>query len=222
MGSNGFKKRILSPFLRRFATYYFSKPRPFSYKGLKGIILPGVFYPIFTISTKLLMDFIEDLELERKSFLELGCGTGMISTLAAQRGAQVLASDINPIAIENVRLNATKNKVKLNVILSDLFEGIPNQVFDYIIINPPYYPKNPESKAEEAWFCGANFEYFEKLFTQLGDYFDSTSQVYMILSEDCELDHIANMANEKQLTFEQVFQTIKQGEENYIFRILKD
>jgi release factor glutamine methyltransferase len=213
--------KFLSPVLQRVAKYYFRKPRPFSYKGLKGMVLPDVFYPIFTISTKLLMDFIDDHELKDKRFLELGCGTGIISTLAAKKGALVIASDINPAAIENVELNAGKNGVKVQSILSDLFEGIPQQVFDYIIINPPYYPKDPLNKAEEAWYCGANFEYFEKLFHQLGSYFDETSQVYMILSEDCELEKIKSIAAKKKSHFEKVLQTIKQGEKNSIFRIRK-
>ena len=212
---------FLSPLLQIFAKYYFRKSRPFSYIGIKGTVLPSVFYPIFTISTKLLMDFIDEHELKDKRFLELGCGTGMISTLAAKKGALVTATDINPAAIENVELNAVKNGVTLQSILSDLFEGISQQVFDYIIINPPYYPKDPLNKAEEAWYCGANFEYFEKLFHQLGSYFDETSQVYMILSEDCELEKIKRIAAEKKIDFEKVLQTIKQGEENYIFRIRK-
>lgn len=215
-------KRVISKPLQVWAKWYFKKPRYFSYKGLNGIVLPGVFYPFFTISTKLFMDFIEGQELKDKSFLELGCGTGMISTLAAKKGAMVVASDINPAAIENVRLNAAKNKVELDPILSDLFEKLPSQTFDYIIINPPYYPKDPDSRAEEAWFCGANFEYFEKLFSQLGAYFNASSQVFMILSEDCELEQIKSMAKEKQLNFELVFKTKKQGEENYIFSIVKE
>lgn len=212
---------FLSPVIQRAAKYYFSKARPFNYKGIKGTVLPDVFYPIFTISTKLLMDFIEQFDLTDKRFLELGCGTGMISTLAAKKGAKVVASDINPSAIENVRLNAEKNGVILEPIFSDLFEKIPQQIFDYIIINPPYYPKNPQSKAEEAWYCGADFEYFKKLFSQLETYFNETSQVFMILSEDCELEKIKNLATKELLIFELIFQIKKQGEENYIFRIQK-
>ncbi|MBL4710023.1 MAG: methyltransferase [Flavobacteriales bacterium] len=212
-------KRIISKPLQIWAKWYFEKPRKYNYRQIKGIILPGVFYPYFTISTKLLLEFIEDLDLRGKSLLELGCGTGMISTLAAKKGAKVLASDINPAAIENVGLNATKNAVKLELILSDLFEKISQQTFDYIIINPPYYPKAPKNRAEEAWFCGVNFDYFEKLFSQLGDYLDGRSEVYMILSEDCEIEHIKGMADCKQFVFDLELQVKKRGEENYIFRI---
>ena len=51
-----------------------------------------------------------------------------------------------------------------------MFDKIEKVNFDYIVINPPYFPKNPKSEKEFAWFCGSDFEYFKKLFSQLKDY----------------------------------------------------
>lgn len=211
--------RALHPILGVFARSYFAKPRSYRYKNIKVIVLPGVFFPHFTISTKLLLQFLERQNLAGKSFLELGCGTGIISVFAAKKGAVVLASDINPQAVHNVGLNAEKNQVNVNTCLSDLFAEIPLQKFDYIIINPPYYPKAPETLAENAWFCGKDFEYFEKLFGSISPYFDNTSEVFMILSEDCRIDHIQKMALEHALRFTLVLQQKKWGELNFIFKI---
>ena len=210
---------FLNPVLQPLAKLYFNKPRSFHYLGIKGVVLPDVFHPQLTISTKLLMEFIDKLELKGKSLLELGCGTGFISTLAAKKGAKVLASDINPKAIENTMLNVKKNEVNVEVLLSDLFEKTPNQLFDFIIINPPYYPKNPKSIAENAWYCGADFEYFKRLFPQLLTYQNDYSKIYMILSEDCELQIIKDLAAIHRFDFELVLETKRQGEWNYIFRI---
>lgn len=211
--------KVIGPFVQAFAKYYFKKERPYNYKHIKGVVLPEVFFPHFTISTKLLMQHIEPLSLSQKSFLELGCGTGLISVLAAQKGALVTSSDINPEAIRNVKLNATKNKVTLNALESDLFSNIPKQTFDYILINPPYYPRKPESRAEEAWFCGENFEYFEKLFSSLPAYFNENSTVLMILSEDCELAAIQRIAANNKIKFECTLKVKRWGEENYIFQL---
>ena len=211
--------KIISPALRIFIKYYFKKPRKYSYKKIKGVVLPGVFFPQFTMSTKMLMDFITPLNLENKSVLELGCGTGLVSVLAAKKGAKVFSSDINPTAIKNAELNAEKNGVKIVAIQSDLFEEIDSQIFDFIIINPPYYPKNPENNAEKAWFCGKEFEYFEKLFLELAAYFNKQSQVLMILSEDCELTKIKAIANKNNIAFTQLAENKKWGELTSIFQL---
>lgn len=214
--------KILSPFLKFFARVYFSKPRKYKYKDLDFTVLPGVFHPFFTISTKLLLEFIDTKELIGKSFLELGCGTGVVSCLAAHKGAQVTASDINPKAIENARENAKNNNLTFDFILSDLFQEIQQQLFDYIVINPPYYPKEPTDEKEKAWYCGKEFEYFQELFSSIGGYFDKSSEVYMILSEDCEIKTIQNLAKESNLCFETVLKKKKNEEWNYIFQINKE
>jgi release factor glutamine methyltransferase len=213
-------KPIFDRVVKPAAKWYFSKPRNYSFKDIKGKVLPDVFHPQLTISTKLLMEFLETQELKNKSLLELGCGTGFISVFAAKKGANVLATDINPKALENAKLNAELNSVELEVAYSDLFENV-NQKFDYIIINPPYYPKQPNNEAEQAWYCGEKFEYFTKLFADLGNYFYSNSKVFMILSEDCQIEHIKSLARVNGITFQIELQTRRQKEENYIFSLKK-
>lgn len=215
-------KSVVGKVAKPLAKIYFSKPRSYSFKDLKGKVLPEVFHPQFTISTKFLMQFLETQDLQEQSFLELGCGTGFISVLAAQQGANVLSTDINPEALKNTILNAKLNKVELKTVKSDLFESISIQQFDYIIINPPYYPKEPTSVAEQAWFCGADFEYFQQLFTQLGSYMTEKSKVYMILSEDCDLKTIESIANKNQLYFNVLKEQKKMGEWTTIYQIIRE
>lgn len=213
--------KIIARPVQFWAKWYFKKPRPYSYKQIKGTVLPGVFYPHFTISTKLLLQFLEPLNLKNKNFLELGCGTGLISVLAAQKGAVVTSSDINPKAVENVGLNALNNDVEISAIESDLFQNLKGKNFDFIVINPPYYPKEAKSRAEEAWFCGSNFEYFQKLFSGLGNHINENTKVYMILSVDCELERIQEIGSKFNFKFNLELETKKWGEANYIFAISK-
>ena len=211
--------KIISPILQRFVKVYFKKPRSFQYKGIKGTILPTVFFPHFTMSTKLFMDFMDEQPINGKHLLELGCGTGFISTLCGKKGALVTASDINPKAVENATLNAQKNGVKINPVLSDLFTTIPPQTFDYILINPPYYPKNPADMKEKAWFCGADFDYFHQLFTSIRPYINKDSKILMILSEDCDFNQIKAIAETNNFRFETVFTARKKGEDHFIYQI---
>lgn len=213
------RAKIMSPGLQLFVKHYFKKSRPYSYKGLKFKVFPTVFFPHFTMSTKMLIDFLEQKNLNGKSLLELGCGTGMISVFSAKNGARVMATDINPTAIENVKFNAERNETKVEAIESNLFDKITDQKFDYIIINPPYYPKAPSNIAENAWYCGEEFEYFKKLFPSLNTYFDENSTVLMILSEDCELSKIQEIAAENALLFSIETKKKKWGEWTYIYSI---
>ncbi|WP_299680784.1 methyltransferase [uncultured Dokdonia sp.] len=214
-----FIKKITHPFLRKGAEYYYRKPRPYSYNGITTIVHPDVFPPHLTLSTKILLNFMSDIDLTQKTFLELGCGSGIISLYASQKGATVTASDINKTALEYVTKASKENKLPVQCVYSNLFEALQEKQFDYIFINPPYYPKSPESVKQQAWFCGAAFEYFIALFSQLPTYLTKENTTYMILSEDCELEKIKSIASENKLTMELVYQTKKVGEKNYIFSI---
>lgn len=211
--------RAVAPFLQFFSKYYFSKPRKYNYKGIKGLVMPNVFHPHFTWSTALLIDFIEQYDLKDKKALELGCGTGILSAFMAKNGADVLATDINALAIENARINARRNEVKVETLLSDLFERIPKTAFDFILINPPYYPKTPTHIAENAWYCGADFEYFRRLFKEITDYFLNEMLVFMILSEDCDLMQIKTLADAEGWRLNEVYKKRKMGEKNFIFQL---
>lgn len=214
-----FVKKIISPLLKKANAVYLSKPRKYKYKDISVWVEPTVFPPFITISTKLLLEFTETLELQNKTFLELGCGCGIISVLAAKKGAIVTATDINPIALDALEKNAENNQVTIEISHSDVFENLTNRSFDYIVINPPYYPKNPTSIAENAWYCGENFDYFEKLFSQLPKYSNDTNEVYMILSEDCKIDNITSIAKKNRLSLKCIFKKTVFKEVNYIYNI---
>ena len=81
-------KKITSPFLQWWFKKYYSKPRSFSYQDIDITISPGVFPPQYTFSTKILLKFLETLNLQGKTFLELGCGSGIISLYAAKKGGR--------------------------------------------------------------------------------------------------------------------------------------
>lgn len=214
-----FIKKITHPFLKFGLKLYYLKPRTFCYDGICVKVHPDVFPPHLTLSTTVLLDFIKEKELNNKTFLELGCGSGIISLFAAKKGANVTATDINTTALEFLSENAKKNNQKLEICESDLFQSLPNRTFDCILINPPYYPKNPKTIKEQAWFCGEHFEYFEALFPQLKNYLIPSNETFMILSEDCELEKIKAIASKSDIAFTLVLEKKVVGEKNYIFTV---
>lgn len=213
--------KYLAPVLQPLYRKYVSRTRPFRYKNIRILVKPGVFYPGFIISTKLFLQYIGQLDLSGKTLLELGAGSGIISLYAASKGATVTASDINPVSVQNIRENAAMNKSKLTVIESDLFENIPGSAFDFIIIAPPYYPEDPADYAEMAWYCGKNFEYYEKLFRQLTGYCHDKTTVLMILSDDCNIKSIQDIGYRNGFGFSLAHKKRKMGEWNFIYQISK-
>jgi len=214
-------KKILFPVLKSAYNIYASKERSYSYKDINVRVMPGVFHPGFFFSTKLLIDYISKNELNSKTVLELGAGSGLISVYCVMQNAKVTATDINQTAIKNIIKNSELNNVKLEVIESDLFDKIEIRKFDYIIINPPYFPKNPKNEKELAWFCGNDFQYFKKLFSQIGNYINSDSKIIMVLSEDCDIEMIKKIGEQSLFIFTKSYEQKIWGEMNYIFEISK-
>ena len=76
-----------------------------------------------------------------RTFLEIGCGTGVISIFAARKGASsVVATDINPNAVANAKENVKKHKLQriIRVLEGGLFGPIGARRFDVIFWNIPF------------------------------------------------------------------------------------
>ena len=198
---------------------YLSKERTYTYKGITVTVFPGVFHPGFFYSTKLLLNYFQDLDLRKKYILELGAGTGLISIFTANKGGYVTASDISMTAFYNIEKNVKMTNANVEVVHSDLFDDIPHRRYDYIIINPPYYKKTPSSEKEFAWFGGDDFQYFRKLFSQLGSNFYENTNVIMVISDEADLEMIKSIAGEFNFVMNEIFHKKTWGENHYIFSI---
>ena len=88
--------------------------------------------------------------------LDIGCGSGLIALMAAQRSpADITAVDIDPLsvtqAMENCRNSPFANRI--SVIETDVREFRPQELFDCILTNPPYYEEtliSPDSRRATA------------------------------------------------------------------------
>jgi len=187
-------KHIVANTYKPLLVKYLSKTRTYRYKDISLTIPPGVFHPGFFFSTQMLLQYITKLPLHKKKFLELGCGSGLISIAAAKKGATVTATDINSVAVESLKKNSRQNRVEIKVTQSELFHNITKTEFDIIAINPPYYKKQPVTEQDHAWFCGENGEYFSGLFDALADYIYPASEIIMVLFEDCDMEMINGFA----------------------------
>jgi release factor glutamine methyltransferase len=216
------RKQLAGIFWRPYVTWYISKARTFGFRGLTMRIEKGVFHPSFFFSTRYLVEILDGFkdQLPGKSLLELGAGSGLLSLLAARYGARVTASDLNKTAVATLIENAAANKLQLQCIHSDLFQQIPAQCFDFVLINPPYFKKNPATDADLAWYCGENMEYFRRLFATLRPYLSSNSECLMILAENCDLQGIQAIATSEGFAMNEIQRKKIKWEMNFIFKIV--
>lgn len=212
-----FFRRFWLPFYRRWALRHARRERAYRYAGLRLRIPPGVFHPGLYFSTPIFLKFLKNVDFHGKTALDLGTGSGLLALFAAGRGALVTALDLNPRAVAAARQNADNNGLALQVIESDLFAALPaGAAFDFILVNPPYYPRRPRDAAEAAFFAGENLEYFERFFAQLRAFVDPKTKTWLILSEDCDWARIWAIATQSGFDLTVVFERKKWGERFFV------
>lgn len=127
--------------------------------GLDFEVTPDVLIPrpetelIVENALKILSD------IESPNICEVGIGSGciLVSTLKNSPTASGIGSDISDKALKVAESNAIKHEVinRLDLRISNVFEGLNSQKFDLIISNPPYVP------AKDIETLQAEVRYFE-------------------------------------------------------------
>jgi SAM-dependent methyltransferase len=101
-------------------------------------VLPNVYAPRFFTDSLWFAQHIPEV-VGRGSLLEVGTGVGLIAIACARNGARVVATDINPDAAANARLNIARHHLDIRVIGGNLFDEVArNEKFDYIFWAHPF------------------------------------------------------------------------------------
>jgi len=214
----GLKQKIITKLYKPLLEQYLKKDRTFSKFGLKINVPVGVFHPAFFGTTLFMAQFINKLQIKNQTVLEVGCGSGLLSVLATKNGAIVTAIDINPNAIKATTANNLLNNTNVTVVLSNLFQNI-SQTFDFVLVNPPFFKKNPINHWEFAWLAGQNLEYFHNFFAQLKNVIHLNSNVYMVLAENCDLTEIFSIAQQHNYIFKEIISKKHLCEKQIIYKI---
>ena len=103
-------------------------------------VFPKVFSPVYSSDTMWFAEKMIPLA-KNKKFLEIGSGSGVIACLAAIHGAiQVVATDINPNAVNNITANAKRHFLSIDAREGSVFDPIlHSELFDVIFWNHPFY-----------------------------------------------------------------------------------
>jgi tRNA1Val (adenine37-N6)-methyltransferase len=88
-----------------------------------------------------------------KNILDIGCGTGLITLMLAQRNAKsnVIGLEIDKIASQEAQLNITNSdwKERIKIQNTSLQKFNTKTQFDLIVSNPPFYAKNKSQQRRD-------------------------------------------------------------------------
>ncbi len=125
-----------------------------------------------------------------RRFLEIGCGTGLLSILCAMMGSESEAVDINPVAVECCLENARNNGVHVRAYLSDIFDGV-NGFFDTIAFNPPYLPVSESIEGAEQWSGGEDgFSATRRFLDGLPGHLEDDGRAFLVLSDLTDINSL--------------------------------
>lgn len=100
--------------------------------------------------SRLLADAAVDRITRGERVLDVGTGSGYVAArVRAETGAAVCASDVNPRACRRTEANAREDDVRLAVVRGDLTAPFRDGVFDRVLFNPPYLPRDPAAERDD-------------------------------------------------------------------------
>jgi len=161
------------------------KAEPFEVKccGMKIVVNPGVYQ---TSGDSDLMS--ESVQIgTSENFLEIGCGTGVVSIAVAKRAKDGTGVDINEKAVENSKQNAEAQNVKnVEFLVSNVFRNVDGK-FDVIICNPPY-TKHEVSDDIDRMFWDPADEMKHKFFKEVGAHLKPNGRIYFGWADFADID----------------------------------
>jgi len=160
---------------------------------------------------------------KKEKVLEIGTGSGLISILAAKKGAKVVATDINEHAISCALKNSEKNNVPgIDFRAGDLFEPIKkNEKFDLIIFNPPYLPAEKKYTDQPIDLSYNSSETLNKFLAQCKDFLKKDGRVIIVNSTISGVEIGGKIIAEQKLAFEKIF-VVQLNQVDFSFKKIKE
>lgn len=160
-----------------------SEPIEVSCCGLQIRANTGVYAT--SVDSELMFEAVKISSSE--DFLEVGCGTGVVSIGLAKIARSGVAVDINSLAIENSQLNAKRYNVKnVQFFVSNVFENVEDK-FDVIVCNPPY-TKHDVSDNIDRMYWDPNDEMKRTFFKEAGNYLKENGRIYFGWGNFADID----------------------------------
>jgi len=138
------------------------RSRSFVFDGHEFVVRRGVFDPVRHLSGVAFADQLADVVTEwtpgARRALDVGTGSGLLAATMARLGLAVVATDIDAAAVNCAAQNC--EGLDVDVRHGDMFGAVEAEMFDLIVVNPPYERAEPNWRKSVAL---TSSDFLEKL-----------------------------------------------------------
>jgi release factor glutamine methyltransferase len=157
---------ITRPIVELALRWSLRRPRVVTHAGLPYLVLPGVLDPVMSKVGAWLADVLSTEARPGETWLDLGCGSGIVAIALAKAGARVTAVDIDAEAVRCTRLNAAMHHVEVDARQGDRFAGLGR--YDRVACNPPFWPGDGAGRPlGHAMYAGRDFAWIRGMIAEL-------------------------------------------------------
>ncbi|MCP3819284.1 methyltransferase [Streptomyces sp. A3M-1-3] len=141
--------------------------------------------------------------------LDMGTGSGSLALIAAKKGADVLAVDLNPHAVAAVRVNAELNGVAdlVESRESDVFNSVEGR-FDLIVFNPPFQWFAATDYADVAG-TDAGYQALTRFFREARAHLTEKGRMILFFSTMGDVEYFEKLVADEGFDHEVVFSTTR-------------
>ncbi|MDD5606240.1 MAG: methyltransferase [Patescibacteria group bacterium] len=165
-------------------------------EGCELVVTPEVFSPVLRDSLLLAKNVSTETKAGEK-VLDMFTGSGVQAIMAAKQGAEVLAVDINPSAVQCAKANAERLGLEnMTVLQGDLFSPVnPEEKFDLITGNPPFRWFAPRDMAERAEL-DENYAALRRFFQEAKSHLTEGGRLLAVFADSGDLAYFEDVANQ--------------------------
>ena len=128
---------------------------------------------------------------QANTILDIGCGTGLISLMLAQRNlnSNIIGIEIDAIASQEAQLNVSNSdwQERIKIEHTSLQDFKPQTQFDLIVSNPPFFDEN-KAQDRRATARHTNSLSFEELIGNAANLLSEKGIFSVIMPEDTEVE----------------------------------
>lgn len=134
------------------------------------LVVPGVLDPVATKVGAWLASVVAAEAAPGESWLDMGCGSGVVGLALAARGARVTCADVDPRCVDLARANAELRGLVVEGVVTDHFAGLPGRRFDGVAYNVPFWPGEPGGGPfDRSFYAGEGFRVIRAFAAQARD-----------------------------------------------------